>query len=133
MNAASFDIATLLSANGFGVFGGVGANLGAMAWLEDVDEQVVVLDSGSIDRPLALQSEQPTFQILARGKRGDDMNVAYGTIRAIHEFLLPLSTTVINGEDYLSFFPTSAPTGIGRDKNDRAVFTANYYTFRNPL
>lgn len=130
MNAVSFDIMTLLSDNALGT---IGTDLGAMAWLEGVDEQVIVIDTGSIDRGLALQSEQPTFQILARGKKNDDLLVAHDKLRTIHEFLLPLGTTVINGDDYLSFFPVSAPTGIGRDKNDRAVFTANYSTFRNPL
>ena len=130
MNAASFDIMTLLSDNTLGT---IGTDLGAMAWLEGVDKQVIVIDTGSIDRDLALQSEQSTFQILSRGKASEDMQTAYNTLRAIHEFLLPLGTTIINGEDYLSFFPISAPTGIGRDDNDRAVFTANYSTFRNPL
>lgn len=133
MNAVSFDIATLLAANGFGNFGDPNGNIGAMAWIEGLDEQILVLGVGSINRPLALQTEQPTFQILARGKKNDDMNVTYNNLQAIHEFLLPLSTTTINGDDYLSFFPTNAPAGIGRDNKDRAVFTANYSTFRNPL
>lgn len=130
MNAVSFDIMTLLAGNGHGT---IGTDLGAMAWLEGKEKQVIVLDTGGIDRDSALQSEQPTFQILSRGKKNEDMQIAHDTLRAIHEFLLPLGTTTINGEDYLSFFPISAPTGIGRDKNDRAVFTANYSTFRNPL
>lgn len=130
MNAVSFDIMTLLEDNALGT---IGTDLGAMAWMEGKEEQVIVLDTGSVDRPLALQSEQPTFQILSRGKKNEDMNIAQATLRAIHEFLLPLSTTTINGEHYLSFFPVSGPTGIGRDDKDRAVFTANYSTFRNPL
>jgi len=130
LNAVSFDIMTLLDGNALGV---IGTDLGAMAWLEGKDNQVIVLDTGSIDRDLALQSEQPTFQILSRGKKSEDMQIAHDTLRAIHEFLLPLGTTIINGDDYLSFFPVSAPTGIGRDDKDRAVFTANYSTFRNPL
>lgn len=130
MNQPSFDIITLLGANGFGT---IGTDLAGAAWLEGVDEQVIVLDTGSIDRPLALQSEQPTFQILSRGAKNASMKIAHDTLRAIHEFLLPLSTTEINGDDYLSFFPVSGPTGIGRDDKDRAVFTANYSTFRNPL
>lgn len=130
MNAVSFDIMTLLAANGHGT---IGTDLSAMAWLEGVQEQILVIDTGSIERDLALQSEQPTFQILARGKKNDDLKTTHDKLRLIHEFLLPLSTTTINGKDYLSFFPISAPTGIGRDKNDRAVFTANYSTFRNPL
>lgn len=133
MNAVSFDIATLLGTNGFGNFGDPNGNIGAMAWIEGLAEQILILDTGSIDRPLALQSEQPTFQILARGEKNADMNVTYNNLQAIHEFLLPLGTTEINGDDYLSFFPISAPTGIGRDDKDRAVFTANYSTFRNPL
>ncbi len=130
MNAVSFDIMTLLSDNALGT---IGTNLGAMAWLEGKEEQVIILDTGSINRPLALQSEQPTFQILLRGKKNEDMKIAQAILQAIHEFLLPLSTTTINGEDYLSFFPINAPAGIGRDDKDRAVFTANYSTFRNPL
>lgn len=130
MNAVSFDIMTLLSNNALGT---IGTDLGAMAWLEKEDEQVIVIDTGSIDRDLALQSEQPTFQILARGGKNEDLKTTYDKLRAIHEFLLPLGTTTINGDDYLSFFPVSGPTGIGRDDNDRAVFTANYSTFRNPL
>jgi hypothetical protein len=120
---------TLLS----GTFGTIGTDLGAMAWLEGVNEQVLIIDTGDVTRDLALQSEQPTFQILSRGGKNDDLQVAHDKLRAIHEFLLPLGTTIINGEDYLSFFPVSGPTGIGRDDNDRAVFTANYSTFRNPL
>lgn len=130
MNQPSFDIMTLLGANGFGT---IGNDLAGAEWIEKTDKQVIVLDTGSIDRPLALQSEQPTFQILSRGKKNESMKIAHDTLRAIYEFLLPLGTTTINGEDYLSFFPISAPTGIGRDKNDRAVFTANFSTFRNPL
>lgn len=133
MNQVSFDIATLLDDNALGKFGDPNGNIGAAAWLEGIDEQIIILDTGSVDRPLALQSEQATFQILSRGKKNESMKAAYDTLRAIHNFLLPLGTTTINGEDYLSFFPTSAPTGIGRDDKDRAVYTANYYTFRNPL
>jgi len=130
LNQPSFDIMTLLSDNGLGV---IDTDLACAAWIEGEDSQVIILDTGSVDRPLALQSEQPTFQILSRGDKKGSMKIAHDTLRAIHEFLLPLGTTVINGEDYLSFFPQSAPTGIGRDDKDRAVYTANYYTFRNPL
>lgn len=130
MNAPSFDIMTLLADNAFGA---IGTNLFAMAWGDGTDEQLLVIDTGGIDRSLALQSEQPTFQILARGKPGEDIKTTHDKLRLVHEFLLPLGTTAINGEDYLSFFPISAPNGLGRDENDRAVYTANYSTFRNPL
>ena len=130
MNAPSFDIMTLLAANAFGT---IGSDLFAMAWGDGINTQILVMDTGSVERSLANVVEQPLFQILARGEPNGDLTTTYDALRAIHEFLLPLSTTTINGDEYLSFFPVSAPTGIGRDKNDRAVYTANYSTFRNPI
>ena len=130
LNAPSFDIATLLDTNAFGT---LGTDLFAMAWGDGVDSQLLVLDSGSIDRGQQLQSEQPLFQILARGAPGGDIATTHELLRDVHEFLLPLDTTTINGLEYLGFYTISAPTGIGRDENDRAVYTANYSSFRNPI
>ena len=130
LNAPSFDIMTLLDSNGKGT---IGTDLFAMAWGDGINTQVLVLDSGSVDRGQQLQSEQPLFQILARGEPGGDIATTHDKLRDIHEFLLPLPVTTINGLEYLSFFTISSPTGIGRDENDRAVYTANYSSFRNPI
>lgn len=130
-NAVSKDIATLLAANGFGT---LGIDIFFGEWGKDsTDEQILILDTGGIDTVDKDQYEQPAFQVLQRGGKQKSVSVVYDAARLIDIFLkeqLPLVT--INGTDYLGFDPVSTPTGIGRDENDRYVYTMNYVTFRNP-
>ncbi len=130
MNAVSFDIATLLNANALGVFG---TDLFAMAWDEEVDAQTLVMDQMGNSSALKEVYENPNFQILVRGEKGADINISYGIIRATHEFLIEQPSTIINGEDYLEFEPLGTIGPLGRDENDRPVWSMNYYTFRNPI
>lgn len=135
-NAVCIDVMNLLSANGFGT---IGTNLFAMAWGDDVDSQVMVMDSEGFETTLKTDLddmglpiagyEQPTFRVLVRGNKGEDMNTAYTAIRNIHEFLIVQTTTT----DYLQYEPISTILTLGRDDNDRAVFSSRYYTFRNPI
>ena len=134
--AVCVDVMNLLSTNGFGT---IGTNLFAMAWGDDVDSQVLVIDSEGFETTLKTDLddmgspiagyEQPTFRVLARGNKGEDMNTAYQTLRDIHEFLIAETSAV----DYLQYEPISTILTLGRDDNDRAVFSARYYTFRNPI
>ncbi len=128
MKAVSVDIATLLEDNGLGVFG---TDLFAMAWGEGVDKQVLIMDTPGRDSPLKGLYENPTFQVLVRGAKNDDLNTAYVTIRDIHEFLIAQPSQDIDGTGYLEYEPLSTIAGLGRDKNDRAIFSMNYFTFRD--
>lgn len=130
MKAVSVDIMSLLNTNGLGV---TGTDLFAMAWNESVDSQILILDTPGVDSPLKEVYEQPTFQILVRGEKGGDMITAHDLLRSIHEFLIVQPTQTIDGTDYLQYEPLSTIAGLGRDDNDRPVFTMNYYTFRNPI
>ena len=82
---------------------------------------------------LAAGYEQPVFTVLARGASGEDMNTAYTTIRSVHEFLIVQPTQTIGTTEYLQYEPLSTILTLGRDDNDRAVFSIRYYTFRNPV
>lgn len=130
MKSVSIDIMNLLAANGLGA---VGTNLFAMAWNEEVDAQTVVIDGEGFNTTLKDEYENPVFRILVRGSKGDDMNTAYTAIRAVHEFLIVQPTQIIDGTEYLQYEPLSTIMTLGRDDNDRAVFSINYYTFRNPV
>lgn len=140
MNSVSIDIMNLLQTNGFGT---IGTSLFAMAWGDGVDSQTLVMDSEGFnttlktdldDNGLPLAGyEQPVFTVLVRGNKGEDMNTAYQTIRGIHEFLIVQPTQTIGTTEYLQYEPLSTILTLGRDDNDRAVFSIRYYTFRNPI
>lgn len=130
MNPVSFDIMTLLSDNAFGV---ISTDLFAMGWGEGIDSQILIMDVAGGDSPLKEVYENPHFQIIVRGEKNADFLTAYGRIKSIHEFLISLPTGAINGTDYLEFEPFSTIAALGRDDNDRAIFSMNYYTFRDPI
>jgi len=128
MNSVSEDIATLLAANALGT---IGTDLFFLAWGDGVDSQILILDVGGFSTEDKENSEQPIFQVLSRGKPGEDMKTAYATIRAVHEFLIAEPTQDIGvGNEYQQFTPISTIMGLGRDDNNRAVYSMNYYTFR---
>jgi len=133
-NAVSIDIITFLATNGFGTIGTANADLFAMAWGEGVDKQILVMDTGGIDTDLKLVVENPTFQILARGDKNIDLNLTYQVIRSAHEFLISAKDPVISGTAYIGGFePRGIINSLGRDQNDRAMFSANYFTFRDSI
>ena len=129
MNAVSVDVMNLLDADpGLGLT--IGTDLFAMEWGESANKQILIIDTGGINSPLKDLYEQPTFQVLSRGGRKADMNTAYQQARAVHEFLITQPTAL----NLMGFEPTGGPPElIGRDDNDRAIYSCNYYTFRNPI
>lgn len=130
MKAVSVDIMQLLNDNAFGT---IGTDLFAMAWNESVNAQILVMDVPGVDSPLKEVYENPSFQVLVRGDKGADMVTAHDLLRSIHEFLVVQPVQFIGTTEYLQYEPLSTLSGLGRDDNDRAVFSMNYYTFRNPL
>ncbi len=130
MKSVSVDIMSLLQANSYGT---TGTDLFAMAWNANVDAQVLVLDSESVSSLLPIEYEQPIFQILVRGEKGADMNTAYTLARSIFEFLIVQVRQIIDTTEYLECIPITGLISLGRDENDRAVFSQNFYTFRLPL
>ena len=130
-NAVSKDIATLLAANALGT---LGTDIFYGEWGNDsTDEQTLIIDTTGPDSVDKDQNENPAFQVLRRGGRQKSVSDVYDAARLIHVFLISQSSLVtINSTDYLGFDPVSSPAGIGRDDNDRYVYSMNYVTFRNP-
>ncbi len=133
-NSVIFDIVQLLD----GQFGLTAAQnffageWGMAATGEEIDSQVCVYETGGFDSPLRLLYEQPTFQIIVRGKRGENNQTPYNLLRQIHEYLIGLEEPVdINGACYLGFEPQGAIVQLGRDENDRFMYSINYYSYRN--
>lgn len=126
-NAISVDVVLALAG---GAIGTPGIDLFAMEWGEGTDSQVLVIDTGGLTSDVRDTYEQPTFQILIRGARGGDANEVYQTARDVHTFLIQAPATA----DRLQFEPTAGPPQLlGRDENDRMIFSGNYFTYRDPL
>lgn len=136
VNAVAFDIVTLLDTNFPSLT--TGTNLFGQEWGhvdgQDVDAQICVIDGEPIASPLKQQYEQPVFQVLSRGGRGQNSLTAYNTLRAVHEFLIQQPELIaVNGCEYVGFEPQGGIAPLGRDDNDRMVYSIRYYTFRNPI
>ena len=125
LDAISVRVMTLLADNALGT---VGTDLFAMEW-GDEDEQTLILDTGGLPSALKEQYEQPTFQVLTRGAKKADANTSYQASRSVYELLIAQPTA----GGLMEFEPTGGPPElIGRDENDRMIYSCNYYTFRNP-
>ena len=131
LNSVAKDVATLLNGN-LGLT--LGTNLFGMEWGPDsTDVQYLVLDTTGVDTVDKTQYEQPNFQILVRGNRDGSASDVYDNIRVVHEFLITQAELITIGTtDYLGFEPLSSIGGLGRDENERYVYSANYTTYRNP-
>lgn len=128
-NSAAEDVMRLLGANGYGT---IGTDLFAFEWKAGIDKQTLVLDQGGFEPELKDLIESPKIQILCRGERAKTVKDVHTVARSIYDYLISLNGVLANGTCYLEFEPQSLPTGIGRDENDRYVYTMNFYTHRNP-
>ncbi len=123
-----FDVFTLLSDNGFGV---IGVDLFGGEW-GAVDEQILVLEGVGTPVILKTEYENPGVQILVRGvPRGRDKDV-YAKAKPISDFLLNLpADTLVNNICYAGFEETSNIAPLGKDENERFIYSMNFSTFRN--
>lgn len=123
-----FDVFTLLSDNGFGV---IDVDLFGGGW-GNADEQILVLEGVGSVVELQESYENPGIQILVRGTpRGRDIDV-YARAKSISDFMIALPVnTLVNGVCYTSFKQSTNLAALGKDENERFIYTMNFTTFRN--
>jgi len=130
-NPTYFDVMTLLGDNGFG---DIGTDLFGGEWGAP-DSQVLVLEGPGSPSDHKDIYEQPSVQILVRGpKTGTDRRDidVYARAKAISDFMLSqLECTEINGVKYLGFEEGSNIAPLGKDINERFVYSMNFFTWRN--
>lgn len=126
-NAAHFDIATLLDANALGT---LGTDLFGGEW-GDTDKQTLVLDGVGTPSDLKQTFENPGIQILVRGEKLQAAHLVYVTAKAIYDFLVtqPESVT-INTTEYKGFEPSSNIAPLGKDADERHIYSLNFSTYR---
>ncbi len=128
MNAIHFDIATLLSDNSLGQ---LGDDLFGGEWLSGKDQQTLVLDGVGVPSDLKDSFEQPAVQILVRGDKNEASRSVYQRAKEIYDFLVTTSESVtINDTEYKGFEPGSNIAPLGKDKNERHIYSMNFTTYR---
>jgi hypothetical protein len=127
-NAIHYDVATLLNDNALGT---LGTDLFGGEW-GTPDAQTLVLDGAGTPSDLKELYEQPSVQILVRGERQEAAHMVYTKAKVISDFLLSQSECVtINATDYKGFEQGSNIAALGKDENERHIYSMNFYTWRN--
>lgn len=127
-----FDVMTLIEDNNLGV---PEDNLFGGEWGKP-DEQILVLEGVGVPSDLKESFENPGVQILVRGpvagqEKSRDIDV-YTKAKAVYDLLVSQDDSVlINDVCYTGFEPTSNIAPLGKDENERFMYSMNFTTFRN--
>lgn len=127
-----FDVMTLIEDNNLGV---PEDNLFGGEWGKP-DEQILVLEGVGVPSDLKESFENPGIQILVRGpvagqEKSRDIDV-YTKAKAVYDLLVSQDDSVlINDVCYTGFEPTSNIAPLGKDENERFMYSMNFTTFRN--
>lgn len=129
MNSTAFDVSELLNAEGS--FGTLGTDLRSGEWGK-ADKQILVMEGVGTPSTLKRSYEQTGVQILVRGEKNAADNTVYAVAKSVSDFLLLKSDCVtINGTVYKGFEESSNIAALGKDENQRFVYSCNFSTYRN--
>lgn len=123
-------IATYLQTQGVGLFTATdnGWKLTVSTEPSSPANAITIYDTGGLG---ADTDEQNVFRSLVQVRvRGMDYADAYAKQEEIRNLLIIPSPVQVPGAGFIGIFAQTDILGIGRDDNDRFVFTANYRTVR---
>lgn len=127
---AYYDLALFLAANGFGA---MGEDIFAGEW-GSTDRQFMLMNGVGVPSDLKDVFENPGVQIFARGEKRAADHVVYAAAKAVSDFILSLADSIeIQGVCYTGFEPTTNIAGLGKDENERFIYSMNFTTFRNRI
>lgn len=136
LNSVSEDVRTMLDAGGKGTSG---LDLFSFQWGssidgDEVDSQILVTDTGNIEAQVKDEYENPTINIMVRGGTSEGFKAVHDRARDIYEYMIQQVRQTLNGTEYVEFAPiVDQIIPIGKDENNRVVYTMNFYTFRNSI
>lgn len=108
----------------------LGDNLAGGEWI-DSDEQVLLLDGIGTPSDLKDLYEQINLQVLVRGNPREQDRKVYSRAYQVMRFFLNLPETVeMNGCFYKGFEQESGILALGKDDNERFIYSFNLSTFR---
>ena len=124
-----------------GGLGTIGVDLHGGEWgfsdqNKEIDEQILCLDGVGSSSDLKDSYESAAVQILVRGGRRGvgnyrDIDVYQKAKRVSNLILSTADNVCVNGIGYTGFEESSNLAPLGRDKNERFVYSMNFSTFRN--
>lgn len=121
--STAYHVAQLLAAQGVGVFAaetGWSINVGTEP---DMPENcVTVYDTGGLDPDTEQMDRRPTFQMRARAV---DYLTGWGKLNTARHYLLGAGPLTYSGVRYASFEMVGDIVSLGRDDNNRHIFTLN--------
>lgn len=127
---AYLDLANFLAANGFGT---MGDDIWAGEW-GPPNRQLMLLNGVGVPSELKDLFENPGIQIFARGEKHVADHVVYAAAKAVSDFILSLADNIeIQGVCYTGFEPTTNIVNLGKDSNERFIYSMNFTTFRNVI
>lgn len=108
----------------------LGENLAGGEWC-DGDEQVLLLDGVGTPSDLKDVYEQVNLQILVRGNPREPDEKVYNRAYQVMRFFLNLPESVdLNGCAYKGFEQESGLLPLGKDDNERFIYSFNLSTYR---
>lgn len=127
MSLISHDIFTLLQENGFLLLAD-----GEFTTKNDAVTAIIANEMPASE--LKETYYQSGFQVLVRGEPRGSQSDAWERILDVHGFLLNLPDTfTANNCEYKGVEMESSIAALGRDDNERFIFSCNYSCYRSPL
>ena len=134
MSSPSKDTVDFLHENMNEPFANRGATLFCDEWAVGRQAQTIILVSDAPPTDLKDLYEEVRIQILTRGKKNEAAYKVYDKIKAIRDFLLSQPDDFqMNGSGYKGFEAVTNIVPLGRDNNERFVYSTNLSTFRKGL
>lgn len=113
-----------------GTLGTIGTDIFGYEWGTS-DEQILVMLGTATPSDLKDLYATDAVQILVRGQRVKSAKTAYATANKIYNYLVGLSeNTIVNDNRYKGFEPSSNIAPLGKDENERHLFSLNFETVR---
>lgn len=137
MNPAYYDLCFYLQENGLGtlgsdLFGGEWGLISNDDINSEVDKQILVTGGVSIPTELKDLYENISIQILVRGDKGEPDYKVGQRAYTIRKFMLTQPENIcMNGVGYKGFEEGAAIAPLGKDENQRFIYSMNFTTYRN--
>ncbi len=95
------------------------------------DKVIVINDTGGLAPNPKWLLDFPTLQILVRGAVGTYL-VTFREAKAVKDLLLGITATVLNLDNWVSVTQSGDLMSIGRDDNQRPIFSVNFNLIIEP-
>lgn len=129
------DIRTILHNGGKGTSG---TDLFSFQWGSgvdgaEIDKQILVSDREPIPSLIKDEYENPVFEVLVRGTNSEGVKAVHDRARGIYEYLITLPRQTVSPSTYIQFAPVGGMIPLGRDDNNRPVFSMTFFTYRESI